>query len=97
MTFGQQVYAAQGQAGFEILNPVPGSKPFDSFGAPRSGGRRHKGIDLMAPEGAPIVAPVAGTVVKRSHGEHVSPDDLHLGESNAVRVAVACAVRLAAP
>jgi uridine phosphorylase len=38
---------------------------------------------------------VAGIVVNRTRGEHISLDDLHLGESNAVRVAVASAMRLA--
>ncbi len=39
---------------------------------------------------------VAGVVVNRTRSEHVSADDLHRGEANAVRVAVAAAVRLAA-
>jgi uridine phosphorylase len=37
---------------------------------------------------------VAGVVVNRTRGEHVSADDLHRGEANAVRVAVGAAVRL---
>lgn len=42
--------------------PVPGSEFIDSWGFSRSGGRRHKGVDMMAPHGAPVLAPVAGTV-----------------------------------
>ncbi|MGI8685465.1 MAG: M23 family metallopeptidase [Acidimicrobiales bacterium] len=33
--------------------------------APRSGGRQHKGVDILAAEGTPIVAPVAGVVELR--------------------------------
>jgi septal ring factor EnvC (AmiA/AmiB activator) len=43
--------------------PVQGGVSFsDSWGAPRSGGRRHKGVDMFAAEGTPIVAVVAGSV-----------------------------------
>jgi peptidoglycan hydrolase-like protein with peptidoglycan-binding domain len=35
-----------------------------SFGAPRSGGRRHQGIDMMVPRGTPIYAARAGTITK---------------------------------
>lgn len=42
--------------------PVPGSHFVDSWGFARSGGRAHKGVDLMAPHGTPIFAPVAGVI-----------------------------------
>ncbi len=48
--------------------PVRGDHHFiDSWGFPRSGGRRHKGVDLMARIGVPIVAPVDGVVSFRSN------------------------------
>lgn len=37
------------------------------FGAPRSGRRRHNGVDLAAPEGAPVVAVRGGWVIKAVH------------------------------
>lgn len=38
---------------------------------------------------------VAGVVVNRTRGEHVTPEDLHKGEANAVAVAVRAAMLLA--
>jgi len=42
--------------------PVPGSTFTDTWGAPRSGGRSHEGVDMMAPAGTPVHSPVAGNV-----------------------------------
>lgn len=43
--------------------PVVGPARFtDSFGAPRSGGRTHKGNDLVAPFGTPLVAIESGVI-----------------------------------
>ncbi len=61
--------------------PVQGPHSFvDSWGAPRSGGRRHKGVDMMAARGTPVVAPVSGTVSHRSNrvggmSFHLNGDD----------------------
>lgn len=46
--------------------PVPGSSFVDSWGAPRSGGRRHQGVDMMAPSGSPIFAAQSGSVTHSS-------------------------------
>ncbi len=50
--------------GFYLLTcPVNGVHSFiDSWGFPRSGGRRHKGVDILANVGVEIVAPVNGRV-----------------------------------
>jgi murein DD-endopeptidase MepM/ murein hydrolase activator NlpD len=45
-----------------ITCPMPGSAYGDTWGAPRSGGRRHQGVDMLAPRGTPIYAVTSGTV-----------------------------------
>ncbi|HEX4902586.1 MAG TPA: M23 family metallopeptidase [Acidimicrobiales bacterium] len=42
--------------------PAPDATFVDSWGSARSGGRRHKGVDMMAPHGSPVYAPAAGTI-----------------------------------
>lgn len=49
--------------------PVAGPHHFvDSFGAPRSGGRTHAGVDMMADRGTPLVAIESGTVGRMASG-----------------------------
>jgi murein DD-endopeptidase MepM/ murein hydrolase activator NlpD len=51
-----------------FICPVAGPSAFtDTWGAPRSGGRTHKGVDMMALRGTPLVA-VADGVVEKSYG-----------------------------
>jgi murein DD-endopeptidase MepM/ murein hydrolase activator NlpD len=69
---------AEAQAAIEAANarrlamgglvcPVDGPVTFtNTWGAPRSGGRTHKGVDMLAARGTPTVAPVSGEVVHRS-------------------------------
>lgn len=42
--------------------PAPGTSFTDSFGAPRSGGRTHAGVDMMGPYGSPVYAALPGSV-----------------------------------
>jgi murein DD-endopeptidase MepM/ murein hydrolase activator NlpD len=50
--------------------PVQGTWTFggpeDRFGAPRAG-HSHQGQDILAPEGTPVVAPLAGTITWRAY------------------------------
>jgi murein DD-endopeptidase MepM/ murein hydrolase activator NlpD len=52
-----------------LVCPVQGPHHFrDSWGDPRSGGRTHKGVDMMADRGTPLVAIESGTVGRMSEG-----------------------------
>ena len=48
--------------------PVPGSSFSDSWMQPRSGGRGHRGVDMIAPLGTPIYAPVTGDITFGTDG-----------------------------
>jgi murein DD-endopeptidase MepM/ murein hydrolase activator NlpD len=51
-----------------ILCPVQGGSAYgNTWGAPRSGGRRHQGVDMLAPTGTPLQAVVSGFVEHRSN------------------------------
>ena len=54
-----------------LVIPVAGVRAAelrDSYGAARSGGRAHKGVDIFAARGTPVLAAAAGIVVKRDSG-----------------------------
>jgi peptidoglycan LD-endopeptidase LytH len=42
--------------------PAPGTAFSDTFGAPRSGGRTHAGVDMMGGYGQPVYAAISGSV-----------------------------------
>ncbi|MGI8593931.1 MAG: M23 family metallopeptidase [Solirubrobacteraceae bacterium] len=48
--------------------PIQGSFSYgDGFGAPRPGGRKHRGQDMAADQGTPVVSPRAGKVTTRGY------------------------------
>lgn len=51
-----------------IICPIQGPSAYgDTWGAPRSGGRRHQGTDMIAPTGTPLQAVIGGEVAHRSN------------------------------
>ena len=73
--------APQVHSGGGMVCPVAGPTSFsDTWGAPRSGGRTHKGVDMMADHGTPVVAPVSGTVSHR--GNSIGGLSFHLSGDN---------------
>lgn len=51
-----------------LVCPFPGSAFVDSWGAPRSGGRSHKGVDMFGPRDAPLLATAGGTITITNGG-----------------------------
>lgn len=47
---------------FPVLGPCYFT---DTWGAPRSGGRRHEGVDIIAATGTPVYAVTAGTITRQ--------------------------------
>jgi murein DD-endopeptidase MepM/ murein hydrolase activator NlpD len=52
---------------FPVRGPHGARGPVGDFGAPRNGGRVHKGFDVTASCGTPLAAAVTGTIVKRAY------------------------------
>jgi murein DD-endopeptidase MepM/ murein hydrolase activator NlpD len=73
------------KASGDMVCPVAGPTSFvDSWGAPRSGGRSHQGVDMMAAYGTPQVAIVSGTITYAAYSslggniQYLSGDDGNL-------------------
>jgi murein DD-endopeptidase MepM/ murein hydrolase activator NlpD len=57
------------RGGQQGLYACPIARPFhfrDTWGAPRSGGRRHRGVDIFAPAAADVYAITAGRIARHS-------------------------------
>ncbi len=52
---------------FPVRGPHGTRGAVGEFGAPRNGGRVHKGFDVVARCGTPLAAAVTGTIVKRAY------------------------------
>lgn len=48
------------------MDPLPRCYVLDNFGDPRSGGRIHAGIDILATEGQAVVAAMDGTLTRKT-------------------------------
>ena len=60
--------APSSNAGAGMACPVAGPRSFaDTWGAPRSGGRSHEGVDMMAPGGTPLVAVESGSATFKTN------------------------------
>ena len=60
--------------------PVPNASFTDTWGAARSGGRAHKGTDMMAPYGSPVYAVASG--VARTASSSAGGISLYLDATN---------------
>jgi septal ring factor EnvC (AmiA/AmiB activator) len=80
--------AAAGSSGGVMPGPFvfPVAGPhsyYDTFGAPRSGGRTHQGCDIMAARGTPCLACVSGTISAVVYGDTgLGGRTIHLRGSN---------------
>lgn len=60
--------APSANAGNGMVCPVAGPRSFaDTWGAPRSGGRSHEGVDMMAAGGTPLVAVESGSATFKTN------------------------------
>lgn len=59
---GQELTVPGGSVGAAWVCPVAGASFIDDYGVAKPDGRRHEGVDVFAPLGTIIVAPVGGTV-----------------------------------
>ena len=60
--------AGAGYLDLTMVCPIQGGSAYgDTWGAPRSGGRRHQGVDMLAPTGTPLQAVIGGFVSQRDN------------------------------
>ena len=59
---GTAAAASSGRGRGSWRCPVPGARFVDDFGYVKPTGQVHQGVDLYAPRGTPVVAPVSGVV-----------------------------------
>jgi murein DD-endopeptidase MepM/ murein hydrolase activator NlpD len=68
VSFAPRASLARAETKPRLMVPVAGVRREelkDSYGAARSGGRAHKGVDIFAPKGTAVLAATAGVIVKR--------------------------------
>ena len=58
---------AEGLTEKSLPNPLPNQRFADTWGAARSFGRKHEGVDIFAKRGTPIKSTTSGVVIKVGH------------------------------
>lgn len=69
----QADHAIRHISGGGIVCPVPGARFTNDWHYPRPGGRKHKGTDLFAERGTPVIATADGTVRRRDGTDRWQP------------------------
>ena len=64
-----QLLREGGPGAGSLAHPLPGWAFADTWGAARSNGRTHEGVDIFAPRGTPVRATTRGLVVRVGENE----------------------------
>ena len=74
-----ELRAKEPPAAQSLPNPVKGKRFDDTWGAARSQGRRHEGVDIFAKKNTPIRSTTPGIYVGKTGNAKTTPAHLHYG------------------